>query len=93
MHQAHHEFGLSQFSLSHFLFTTMQSIINIETNEVLLMPTKQTQYNKKWVDNHKQRAKYLSDRSRSRSFIRNQATLDDIEEFTKLLAKRKEELQ
>ncbi|MDL2056821.1 hypothetical protein QQO16_01975 [Limosilactobacillus reuteri] len=56
------------------------------------MPTKQTQYNKKWVDNHKQRAKYLSDRSRSRSFIRNQATLDDIEEFTKLLAKRKEEL-
>ena len=57
------------------------------------MPSKQTQYNKKWVDKHKQHAKYLSDRSRSRSFIRNQATLDDITEFTELLAKRKEELQ
>lgn len=60
---------------------------------MVIVPSKQTQYNKKWVDKNKQHAKYLSDRSRSRSFIRNQATLDDIKEFTELLAKRKEELQ
>ncbi len=49
---------------------------------------KQTAANKKWQEKNKERAKYLSNRSRARSFIRNQATLEDIEEFKKLLNDR-----
>ncbi|MFD2129949.1 hypothetical protein ACFSKI_01585 [Pseudogracilibacillus auburnensis] len=49
---------------------------------------KQTEANKKWQEKNKERAKYLSDRSRARSFIRNQATIDDIEELRELLNER-----
>jgi len=52
----------------------------------------QTEANKKWQDKNKVRAKYLSDRSRARSFIRNHATLDDINEFRGLLDEREENL-
>ena len=54
--------------------------------------TKQTVANKKWQEKNKEHAKYLSDRSRARSFIRNLATIDDIAEFRELLLKREEEL-
>ena len=53
------------------------------------MPTKQTLANSKWVSKNKKHAKYLSDRSRSRSFIKKQATLEDIKEFEQLLSDRK----
>lgn len=53
------------------------------------MPTKQTLANSKWVSKNKEHAKYLSDRSRSRSFIKKQATLEDIKEFEQLLSDRK----
>lgn len=53
------------------------------------MATKQSEANARWKDKNKEYAKYLSDRSRARSFIRKQATLDDIEELTNLLAERK----
>ena len=52
----------------------------------------QTEANKKWQEKNKERAKYLSDRSRARSFIRNKATLDDIKELEELIANRKNEL-
>ncbi|MBU5595193.1 hypothetical protein KQI76_08440 [Amphibacillus sp. MSJ-3] len=51
---------------------------------------KQTEANKKWQAKNKERAKYLSDRSRARSFIRNQATVEDVEELRQLLEKREE---
>lgn len=51
---------------------------------------KQTEANKRWQEKNKERAKYLSDRSRARSFIRNQATDEDIIEFRQLLNDRKE---
>lgn len=50
---------------------------------------KQTQANRRWQEKNKERAKYLSDRSRSRSFIRNLATLEDIKELTELMEARK----
>lgn len=53
---------------------------------------KQTQANKRWQAKNKERAKYLSDRSRARSFIKKQATQKDIEEFRKLLNEREQEL-
>ena len=48
------------------------------------MAVKQTEANKKWQEKNKERAKYLSDRSRARSFIKNLATLEDLDEFEKL---------
>lgn len=51
---------------------------------------KQTEANKRWQEKNKERAKYLSDRSRARSFIRNQATDEDIIEFKQLLKEREE---
>ncbi|MGG5358571.1 MULTISPECIES: hypothetical protein [unclassified Enterococcus] len=53
---------------------------------------KQTEANKKWQEKNKEHAKYLSNRSRSRSFIRNQATIDDLEELEQLIAERKKDL-
>ncbi|WP_096634918.1 hypothetical protein [Clostridium cochlearium] len=53
---------------------------------------RQTEANKKWQEKNKEHAKYLSNRSRSRSFIRNQATLEDIEELRALLNEREEKL-
>lgn len=54
------------------------------------MAVKQTEANKKWQEKNKERAKYLSDRSRARSFIKNLATVEDLEEFKKLIEERKE---
>lgn len=53
---------------------------------------KQTEANKKWQEKNKERAKYLSDRSRARSFIKNLATLEDLEEFKTLIEERKKTL-
>ena len=41
---------------------------------------------------NKERAKYLSDRSRTRSFIRNKATIEDLDELKELITNRKKEL-
>lgn len=41
----------------------------------------QTEANKKWQEKNKERAKYLSDRSRARNFLKNRVTIEDIEEF------------
>lgn len=58
-----------------------------------MQKNRQTEANKKWQQKNKERAKYLSDRSRARSFIRNQATLEDVEELKKLLNDREEFLK
>ncbi|MHC5227590.1 hypothetical protein ACYSNW_04835 [Enterococcus sp. LJL99] len=49
----------------------------------------QTEANKRWQEKNKTKAKYLSDRSRARSFIRNQASIEDLAEFEQLIAERK----
>lgn len=48
----------------------------------------QTEINKKWQEKNKDYAKYLSNRSRTRSFIKNQATKEDLEELKKLIEER-----
>ena len=50
----------------------------------------QTEANKKQQEKNKERAKYLSDRSRARSFLKNRVTIEDIEEFEEILRNRKE---
>ena len=51
---------------------------------------KQTIANKKWQEKNKEYTKYLNYRSRARSFIKNLATMEDVQELEKLLNKRKE---
>ena len=52
----------------------------------------QTEANKKWQEKNKERAKYLSDRSRARSFLKNRVTEEDLAEFEEILKNRREEL-
>lgn len=52
----------------------------------------QTEANKKWQEKNKARAKYLSDRSRARSFIKNHSTEEDLIEFIKLIQEKKKQL-
>ncbi|WP_212667888.1 hypothetical protein [Virgibacillus pantothenticus] len=53
----------------------------------------QTEANKRWQEKNKARAKYLSDRSRARSFIRNLATNEDLEELKRLIQEREQSLK
>lgn len=53
----------------------------------------QLEYNKKWAENNKTHSSYLKSRSSARSFIRNKATLEDIEELSDLLKLRKINLE
>ncbi len=50
---------------------------------------KQTIANQKWEANNKSYASYLKSRSSARSFIKNKATLEDLDEFAELIAYRK----
>ncbi|SHJ63643.1 hypothetical protein SAMN05444401_3531 [Clostridium amylolyticum] len=54
--------------------------------------SKQTEANKKWQEKNKEYAKYLSNRSRSRSFIKNQSTREDLEELKQLIKERESKL-
>lgn len=54
------------------------------------MAVKQTEANKRWQEKNKERAKYLSDRSRARNFLKKLATFEDLEEFEKIIKEKKE---
>ncbi|MBE1303688.1 hypothetical protein G4W71_06550 [Clostridium botulinum] len=53
----------------------------------------QTEANKKWYDKNKEHAKYLNKRSHTRSFIKNFATQDDLEELKELIKEREGNLK
>lgn len=48
---------------------------------------------KRWNEKNKERRNYLGQRSSARSFIRNKATLEDIEELESLIFERKKKLR
>ena len=52
----------------------------------------QTEANKRWQEKNKEKAKYLSDRSRARSFLKNRVSKEALEEFEEILKVRREEL-
>ena len=52
------------------------------------MTQKQQEYNKKWADKNKEHKRYLSYRSTARTFIRNYAVKEDLEELKDLMKKR-----
>lgn len=49
----------------------------------------QTKANKKWQEQNREKARYLRNRSTARSFIKKQATLEDIKELEELIAERR----
>lgn len=53
----------------------------------------QERANKKWAENNKAYSSYLKSRSSARSFIKNKATMEDLEEILKLVAERRQELE
>ena len=53
----------------------------------------QTEANKRWQEQNRERTRYLRNRSTTRSFVKNQATKEDIEELEQLIAARKEQLK
>ena len=52
----------------------------------------QTEANKRWQEKNREKARYLRNRSTARSFIKKQATKEDIEELIELIELRKKEL-
>lgn len=53
---------------------------------------KQTEANKRWQESNRERARYLRNRSTSRSFVKKQASLEDIAELEVLIEQRKKDL-
>ncbi|XOQ12620.1 MAG: DUF3847 domain-containing protein [Shouchella clausii] len=53
---------------------------------------KRTEANKKWQEQNRERARYLRNRSTARSFIRKQATNEDLDELEQLIAERRQQL-
>jgi len=53
---------------------------------------KQTEANKRWQENNRDKARYLRNRSASRNFIKKEATQEDIAELEQLIDARKKEL-
>ncbi len=54
------------------------------------MALSQVERNKKWQEKNKEHSKYLRYRSSARSFIKNNATLDDLQELKELIKLREE---
>lgn len=52
----------------------------------------QIKANKKWNEANRERANYMRSKSSAKSFIRNKATLEDLEELEKLIDERRKEL-
>lgn len=52
----------------------------------------QTEANKRWQEENREKARYLRNRSTARSFIKKQAMLEDIEELENLIEERRKEL-
>ncbi|EAA0327042.1 hypothetical protein ATT32_01030 [Listeria monocytogenes] len=49
----------------------------------------QMKANKNWQEKNKEHANYLKSRSAARSFIKNKATLEDLEELEQLIKEHK----
>lgn len=69
---------------------------NLRKSERLIEMSKVTESQKrardKWDDENKERKKYISHRARARSFIRDHATAEDLDELEALIQERREML-
>ena len=71
------------FKNREYLFTMLSMI------KCSVMTQSQTEANKRWQSKNKERAKYLSDRSRTRSFLKKEASSLDLSEFEKIILEKK----
>ena len=53
----------------------------------------QTERNKRWQEKNREKTRYLRNRSAARGFLKNQATLEDLEEIEGLMKERYAELK
>jgi len=53
----------------------------------------QTEANKRWQEKNREKTKYLRNRSTARSFVRNQATEEDLAELLQLMQERRQQLK
>ncbi|MBS4770063.1 hypothetical protein KG090_02620 [Carnobacteriaceae bacterium zg-ZUI240] len=53
----------------------------------------QLEANKRWNEKNRDYRNYLNDRSKARSFIRNKATQEDLNELKILIQEREEQLK
>lgn len=60
--------------------------------EVITINTKRTEYNKSWDNKNKEYSNYLKSRSAAKSFIRNKATQEDLDELILLITLKSCEL-
>lgn len=65
----------------------------IESERGIAMTNAQTKATKKWNKNNREHRNYLSKRSSARSFIRNHATMNDLNELEEIIKEKKEELE
>ena len=52
----------------------------------------QTEANKRWQEKNKEHSNYLKSRSSARGFIKNKATIEDLEELENLMKIRRKEI-
>lgn len=57
------------------------------------MTKKQQEYNKKWADKNKEHKRFLSYRSTARTFIRNHAGKEDLEELQEMIENKLKEIE
>lgn len=69
------------------------TIMYIESERGIAMTNAQTKATKKWNKNNREHRNYLSKRSSARSFIRNHATMNDLNELEEIIKEKKEELE
>lgn len=53
----------------------------------------QLKANQNWIENNRERSNYMRSKSSAKSFIRNKATLEDLEDLEILIKERRENLQ
>lgn len=58
----------------------------------MAMTEAQKRAQKKYREKNKERRNYLADRSKARSFIRNKATIDDLNELEEIIKKSKKSI-
>lgn len=56
------------------------------------MHEKQQEYNKKWADKNKERKRYLSYKSTTKTFIRNYANSDDLNNLKEMIENKLKEI-
>lgn len=56
------------------------------------MTKKQQEYNRRWAEQNKEHKRYLSYRSTARTFIRNYAKEEDLEELKELIENKEKTL-